>query len=56
MMNLKLNDLDVQELDSQEMKMVDGGIWPTVLGGLLLYGIVSAIENPKEFRDGFLGR
>jgi hypothetical protein len=53
---MNLNSLNLVELNAQEVQEVDGGFWGEVAGGVLLYGIVSAIDYPDSFIDGLLGR
>ena len=51
MKNSELTTYGVAELNAQEMEEVNGGFW----GALAAYLIISSIEYPEDFVDGFLG-
>lgn len=52
---MDLTKLNVVELNAQEKQNVDGGFLPAIIGGLVLYGIISAIEHPGAFVEGLKG-
>lgn len=48
-----LQNFGVQELNIEEKKVVSGGDFGmTLLGALLAYAIIDAVENPSDFWDG----
>ena len=52
---MSLENLNLVELDAQEVQETEGGFWGEVGAGLLLYGILSAIEYPDAFLNGLKG-
>ena len=52
---MNLEKLNLVELNTQELKETEGGFWGEVGAGLLLYGILSAIEYPDAFLNGLKG-
>lgn len=52
MRNLDLKQIGVQELSTVEVRETDGGFFETLLGALLAYAIIDAVENPGDFWDG----
>ena len=52
---MNLENLNLVELSANEVQTTEGGIWGEVAAGLLLYGIISSIENPGSFMQGLMG-
>ncbi len=52
---MNLENLNLVELNANEVQTTEGGIWGEVAAGLLLYGIISSIENPGSFMQGLMG-
>ena len=52
---MNLEKLNLVELNAQEVQETEGGFWGEVGAGLLLYGILSAIEYPDAFLNGLKG-
>lgn len=50
MKNLNLNDFGVQEMNAEEMRKTDGGLFWEALAIAL---IISAIDNFGDIREGF---
>ena len=55
MKNSELTTYGVAELNAQEMEEVNGGFWGALAAAVAAYLIISSIEYPKDFVDGFLG-
>ena len=55
MKNSELTTYGVAELNAQEMEEVDGGFWGALAAAVAAYLIISSIEYPEDFVDGFLG-
>ena len=55
MKNSELTTYGVAELNAQEMEEVNGGFWGALGGAVAAYLIISSIEYPEDFVDGFLG-
>lgn len=55
MKNSELTTYGVAELDAQEMEEVNGGFWGALAAAVAAYLIISSIEYPEDFVDGFLG-
>ncbi|MDO5607493.1 MAG: hypothetical protein Q4G08_03445 [Capnocytophaga sp.] len=53
---MKTQKLNLVELNTQELKKIDGGGWGALGSGLALYLMISVIEYPQDFVDGLLGR
>lgn len=51
-----LNFVEFEPLNEVELKETEGGFWGSLGGGFALYLLVSSIEYPQDFVDGFLGR
>jgi len=55
---MNLENLGVQEMNAQEVKNVDGGIIPLLIGlawgavGVMVYGGVGAASFDKGYEDG----
>ncbi len=47
-----LENYGVLELNAKEIKETDGGFWGTLVGALLAYAIIDAVENQDDFWDG----
>lgn len=55
MRNSELTTYGVVELNAQEMEEVNGGFWGALTAAVAAYLIISSIEYPEDFVDGFLG-
>ena len=55
MKNSELTTYGVAELNAQEMEEVKGGFWGALAAAVAAYLIISSIEYPEDFVDGFLG-
>ena len=55
MRNSELTTYGVVELNAQEMEEVNGGCWGALAAAVAAYLIISSIEYPEDFVDGFLG-
>lgn len=55
MKNSELTTYGVAELNAQEMEKVNGGFWGALAAAVAAYLIISSIEYPEDFVDGFLG-
>ncbi|MFC2322182.1 class IIb bacteriocin, lactobin A/cerein 7B family [Tannerella forsythia] len=55
MKNSELTTYGVAELNAQEMEEVNGGFWGALAAAVAAYLIISSIEYPEDFVDGFLG-
>ena len=55
MKNSELTTYGVAELNAQEMEEVNGGFWGALAASVAAYLIISSIEYPDDFVDGFLG-
>ena len=55
MKNSELTTYGVAELNAQEMEEVNGGVWGALAAAVAAYLIISSIEYPEDFVDGFLG-
>ena len=55
MRNSELTTYGVAELNAQEMEEVNGGFWGALAAAVAAYLIISSIEYPEDFVDGFLG-
>ncbi len=54
MKSLDLKSVNVQALNDDELRLVDGGFDPVdVLVGLLVWGIADSINHPDDFWAGF---
>ena len=55
MRNSELTTYGVVELNAQEMEEVNGVFWGALAAAVAAYLIISSIEYPEDFVDGFLG-
>lgn len=55
MKNLNLENLGVQELNSKEMDVIDGGWWQAALGTFLYNVVADWRQNVAAFERGING-
>jgi len=48
----KLENYGVQTLNTKEIREIERGFLGTLVGALLAYAIIDAVENPDDFWDG----
>ncbi|MEN8118977.1 MAG: class IIb bacteriocin, lactobin A/cerein 7B family [Bacteroidota bacterium] len=54
MKNLDLEQMGVQEMDAVEIKEVDGGIWPYLIGALVGYALSADLGDIADaYNEGY---